>query len=33
LSREVASFIGANKDKPFFVHLALYSVHTPADRT
>lgn len=29
LSREVASFIGANKDKPFFVHLALYSVHTP----
>ena len=29
LAREVAKFIGDHKDRPFFVHLAFYSVHTP----
>lgn len=29
LGREVAKFIGANKDRPFFVHLPFYAVHTP----
>jgi arylsulfatase A-like enzyme len=29
LAREVADFIGGNKDRPFFVHLSFYSVHTP----
>jgi arylsulfatase A-like enzyme len=29
LAGEVAKFIGANKDKPFFVYLPFYSVHTP----
>lgn len=29
LASEVAKFIGENKDKPFFVYLPFYSVHTP----
>ncbi|MCP4784601.1 MAG: sulfatase [Fuerstiella sp.] len=29
LARETASFINANKDKPFLAYLAFYSVHTP----
>ncbi|MBT8044835.1 MAG: sulfatase [Verrucomicrobiae bacterium] len=29
LATEVARFITANKDKPFFVYLPFYSVHTP----
>jgi len=29
LASEVAKFITANKDKPFFVYLPFYSVHTP----
>ena len=29
LAREVAKFISDNKDKPFFVYLPFYSVHTP----
>lgn len=29
LAQEVAKFIGKNKDKPFFVYLPFYSVHTP----
>ena len=31
LATEVASFITANKDKPFFVYLPFYSVHTPLE--
>jgi arylsulfatase A-like enzyme len=29
LATETASFIEANKDKPFFAYLSFYSVHTP----
>ena len=29
LATEVSNFITANKDKPFFVYLPFYSVHTP----
>ena len=29
LARETASFIQANKDKPFLAYLAFYTVHTP----
>ena len=29
LARETASFIAANRDKPFLAYLAFYSVHTP----
>jgi arylsulfatase A-like enzyme len=29
LARETASFIDANKDKPFLAYLSFYSVHTP----
>jgi arylsulfatase A-like enzyme len=29
LAREVASFIGDHKERPFFVHFSFYSVHTP----
>ncbi len=29
LARETASFIHANRDKPFLAYLAFYSVHTP----
>ncbi|GAB5558993.1 MAG: sulfatase [Synoicihabitans sp.] len=29
LARETASFIAANKDRPFFAYLSFYSVHTP----
>lgn len=29
LAREVAKFVGENKDRPFFVYLPFYSVHTP----
>jgi arylsulfatase A-like enzyme len=29
LARDTASFIAANKDKPFFAYLSFYSVHTP----
>lgn len=31
LATEVAKFITANKDKPFFVYLPFYSVHTPLE--
>jgi arylsulfatase A-like enzyme len=31
LATEVAKFITANKDKPFFVYMPFYSVHTPLE--
>lgn len=31
LASEVAKFINTNKDKPFFVYLPFYSVHTPLE--
>ncbi len=31
LADEVVKFIGAHKEKPFFVYLPLYSVHTPLE--